>query len=98
MSGEQTPIDTLVEEAAMRPMSRLSFIMRALALGLSTSAVASVLADIEGPAALAATKKASISFSSWGSPDEQTTVHKVLDVFHQRHPNITVTPRLASWA
>jgi multiple sugar transport system substrate-binding protein len=39
-----------------------------------------------------------VSFSSWGSPDEQATIHKVLDVFHQRHKNITVTPRLNSWS
>src|SRR4051794_12103639 len=83
MREEATGIDQLVEEAAVRPMSRLAFITRALALGLSTSAVATILGDIEGPAtSLAASKSAKISFSSWGEPSEQDTIHKVLDVFH----------------
>jgi multiple sugar transport system substrate-binding protein len=82
-------------------MSRLSFISRALALGLSASAVANVLADIEGPVeALGAPsrKTVQISFSSWGSPDEQATIQKVLDVFQQRHSTIGVSPRLSSWS
>lgn len=92
-------IDQLVDEASTGSMSRLAFITRALALGLSTSAVAMLLGDIEGPiSALAKTKaKGNISFSSWGSPDEQTTINKVLSVFQERYPAITVTPRLASW-
>jgi multiple sugar transport system substrate-binding protein len=92
-------VDQLVDEAATGSMSRLAFITRALALGLSTSAVATLLGDIEGPvSALAKTKpKGNISFSSWGSPDEQTTINKVLDVFHQRYSSITVTPQLTSW-
>ncbi len=91
-------IDQLVDEASAGSMSRLAFITRALALGLSTSAVATLLGDVEGPiSAFAAKAKGNISFSSWGSPDEQTTINKVLDVFHRRYPSITVTPRLASW-
>lgn len=101
MENERSGIDRLVAEATQSPMSRLSFIARALALGLSTSAVASLLADIEGPvAALAAParKTSHISFSSWGSPDEQATITKVLDVFQQRHSSINVSPRLSSWS
>jgi multiple sugar transport system substrate-binding protein len=91
-------IDQLVNEAAAGQMSRLAFISRALALGLSAAGVATLLGDIEGPLpALAAKAKGSITFSSWGSPDEQATINKVLDVFHQRYPSITVTPQLASW-
>lgn len=91
-------VDRLVEEAATGSMSRLAFVTRALALGLSASGVATLLGDIEGPLpALAAKAKGHISFSSWGSPDEQTTINKVLDVFHQRYSGITVTPRLTSW-
>ena len=101
MHPDVSGIDRLVAEATQNPMSRLSFITRALALGLSASAVAGVLADIEGPAAAfaASPKKTShISFSSWGSPDEQATITKVLDVFQQRHASVSVTPRLSSWS
>ena len=73
MNNDLSGIDRLVAEATQSRMSRLSFISRALALGLSASAVAGVLADIEGPAAgFAASSKASahVTFSSWGSPDE----------------------------
>src|SRR5947209_2767996 len=97
MDAEHSGIERLVAEASQAPMSRLSFISRALALGLSASAVAGVLAEIEGPVSAFAApsrKSAQISFSSWGSPDEQTTIQKVLDVFHQRYPAISVTPRL----
>jgi multiple sugar transport system substrate-binding protein len=100
MDEELAGIDRLVAEASHAPMSRLSFISRALALGLSASAVANVLAEIEGPASAIAApsrKTAQISFSSWGSPDEQATIQKVLDVFHQRYPTINVTQRLSSW-
>jgi multiple sugar transport system substrate-binding protein len=101
MDDNTSPIDRLVEEASARPMSRLSFITRALALGLSASAVASVLTEIEGPAsrALAASahKSSKISFSSWGSPDEQATIKKVLQVFSQQNKAISVEPQLYSW-
>jgi len=100
VDNDLSGIDRLVAEATQVPMSRFAFIARALALGLSTSAVAAVLEEIEGPAsALAARsqKTAHLSFSSWGSPDEQTTIHKVLDVFQQRVKNISVTPQLSSW-
>ena len=100
MEEERSGLDRLVAEASHTPMSRLSFISRALALGLSASAVASVLAEIEGPVSAFAApsqKSAQISFSSWGSPDEQTNIQKVLAVFHQRYPTISVTPRLSSW-
>ncbi len=101
MNNDLSGIDRLVAEATQSRMSRLSFISRALALGLSASAVATVLADIEGPAAgFAAGSKASahVTFSSWGSPDEQATIHKVLDIFQHRSPNISVTPQLASFS
>jgi hypothetical protein len=51
VNNELSGIDRLVAEATQSRMSRLAFMSRALALGLSASAVASVLADIEGPAA-----------------------------------------------
>ncbi|GAC1642707.1 MAG: sugar ABC transporter substrate-binding protein [Chloroflexota bacterium] len=101
MDNDLSGIDRLVAEATHAPMSRLAFISRAFALGLSATAVAGVLADIEGPAAALAApsrKTANLSFSSWGSPDEQSTIHRVLDVFHQRHAGINVTPRLSSWS
>lgn len=99
--NELSGIDRLVAEATVQPMSRLGFISRALALGLSTSAVATLLADIEGPVgafAAAPRKTVNLTFSSWGSPAEQTTIHQVLDVFHQRYKTINVTPQLAAWA
>lgn len=101
MDNELSGIDRLVAEATGRPMSRVAFISRALALGLSASAVANVLADLEGPVAAfgaPSRKTAHVTFSSWGSPDEQTTINKVLSVFQQRYKNITVTPRLNSWS
>jgi multiple sugar transport system substrate-binding protein len=101
MDDNASPIDRLVTEATERPMSRLSFMTRALALGLSTSAVAALLGDIEGPAsrvfAAPARKSSRITFSSWGSPDEQATIKKVLNVFSQRNHSISVEPQLYSW-
>lgn len=102
MDDNSSPIDRLVAEATARPMSRLSFMTRAFALGLSASGVAGILSEIEGPAATAfaasSHKTSKITFSSWGSPDEQTTINKVLDVFEHRHKNIKVTPQLTDWS
>lgn len=80
-------------------MSRLSFIRRALAMGLSVGAVASVLAEIEGPvpAAVAAASPVQLTFSSWGSLDEQVTIVQVLKTFQTRFPTIQVQPLLTSW-
>lgn len=101
VDNELSGIDRLVAEASQAPMSRFAFITRAMALGLSASAIARILADIEGPMpALAAEqrKTAHLTFSSWGSPDEQATIHKVLDVFHHRTKGITVSTHLASFS
>lgn len=101
MDNERTGIDRLVAEASLTPMSRFAFITRALALGLSASAVAGVLTDIEGPLptlAAEARKSAHITFSSWGSPSEQATIHQVLHVFQHHSKGISVTPELASFA
>lgn len=101
MGSELSGIDRLVAEASQAPMSRYTFISRALALGLSTSAIAGVLTDIEGPlSALAAQERKAthLTFSSWGSPDEQKTIHKVLNVFQHRNHNVSVTPQLASFS
>ncbi len=101
MGIELSGIDRLVAEASQAPMSRFTFITRALALGLSTAAIADVLTAIEGPApAFAAElrKSTHLTFSSWGSPDEQTTIHKVLSVFQQRNKSITVGTQLASFS
>ncbi|MBV9282357.1 MAG: hypothetical protein JOZ41_19930, partial [Chloroflexi bacterium] len=101
MEDQYTTIEGLIAAASSRPMSRLSFVRRALALGLSATAVTGLLEAIEGPVggALAAPARASsITFSSWGSADEQTTIKQVLQVFQQRHPSINVTARLDSWA
>ncbi len=101
MDNELSGIDRLIAEATHAPMSRFAFISRALALGLSTSAVASALADIEGPVsafAAPAKKTAHIAFSSWGDSNEQATIQKVLDVFQQRNKTINVTPRLTDWS
>jgi len=95
----QRDIETLVAETARRPVSRISFIRRALALGLSATAAASLLDQIEGPATAgaASTAPAQISFSSWGSLDEQVTITSVLKSFAQRYPNVQVQPMLTSW-
>lgn len=99
MDENLSGVDRLVAEATQAPMSRLAFMARALALGLSATAVADLLTEVEGPAALAAgSKNAQITFSSWGSPSEQATIHKVLSVFQQKHPHISVTPQLASFS
>ena len=99
---EKRSLDELVAAAQTRPMSRVSFIKQALALGLSATAVAGLLDTIEGPVtdafAAPARKSSSIRFSSWGSADEQTTIKQVLQVFEQRHSSIKVTPQLASWS
>jgi ABC-type glycerol-3-phosphate transport system substrate-binding protein len=98
---EQFDIEELVAAASRRPMSRMSFIRRALALGLSVTAVAGLLETIEGPAerafAASGRKSSSIRFSAWGSTDEQTTIKQVLSVFQQRNPSISVTPELTDW-
>lgn len=95
----QRDIEALVAETARRPVSRISFIRRALALGLSATAAASLLDQIEGPLAAhaASTAPAQISFSSWGSLDEQVTITAVLKSFAQRYPNVQVQPMLTSW-
>src|SRR5579871_1611000 len=51
MTQAQPALDALIAEAQRRPISRVSFIQRALALGLSATAVAGLLAEIEGPVA-----------------------------------------------
>lgn len=101
MEEKTSPIDSLIDLARQRRMSRMSFIQSALAFGLSTSAVASLLETIEGPvtSAFASSLRATttITFSSWGSPDEQATIKQVLDVFKKQNPAIHVTPELTSW-
>jgi multiple sugar transport system substrate-binding protein len=90
----------LIAETQLRPVSRLSFIRRALALGLSGAAIAGLLEEIEAPilAGAAATPQAQITFSSWGSLDEQATITQVLKAFSARYPTIQVQPLLTSWA
>src|ERR1051326_8705531 len=97
MQPQQSSLDTLIAEAQRRPMSRFSFIQRALALGLSVTAVGALLAEIEGPVAYAASTPVQINFSSWGSLDEQVTIVQVLKTFQTRYPNIQVQPLLTSW-
>ncbi len=93
-------IEALIAETGRRPISRVSFIRRALALGLSATAAVSLLNEIEGPVAVgaASTAPVQINFSSWGSLDEQVTITAVLKAFSQRNPNIQVQPLLTSWA
>ncbi len=99
MESIQSAIDALVAEAQQRPVSRISFIRRALALGLSTTAAATLLADLEGPSrASAASSPAQITFSSWGSLDEQTTIITVLKAFQQSNSNVQVQPQMTSWS
>jgi len=84
--------------AAAGGMSRLTFVRRALALGLAAPAVAGALAALEGPAeAFAATTPTPITFGSWGSLDEQITINQVLKVFMQRYPTIAVQPQYTSF-
>lgn len=97
MQSLQSSVEALIAEARQYPMSRLSFIRRALALGLSATAIAGLLSEIEGPV-YAASTPAQITFSSWGSLDEQVTIVQVLKTFQTRYPNIQVQPLLTSWA
>jgi multiple sugar transport system substrate-binding protein len=100
MEEKNLALGELVSAAQQGSMSRLSFIRRALGLGLSAVAVAGLLDAIEGPVegALAApARSSSIRFSSWGSADEQTTIKQILGVFAKRYPSISVTPELAAW-
>lgn len=92
---EDRKLEELALEATRTGMSRLTFMTRALALGASVSAIASALDAIEGPtgAHAASTPQVSITFSSWGSLDEQITVNQLLEIFQKRYPNITVQPR-----
>jgi ABC-type glycerol-3-phosphate transport system substrate-binding protein len=98
MEHEQLALKALIAEAQQRPVSRVSFIRRALALGLSVPAVAGLLTALEGAADASAALPAQITFSSWGSLDEQITITKVLKVFQARYPSIQVQPLLTSWA
>jgi multiple sugar transport system substrate-binding protein len=96
---DSTAINDLMIEARMRPISRISFIQRAMALGLSSSAAAALLLKVEGStAARAASAPAQISFSSWGSLDEQVTIIAILKAFATVSPNIQVQPLLTSWS
>ena len=98
MEHEQLALNALIAEEQQRPVSRVSFIRRALALGLSVPAVAGLLTALEGPVDASAAPPAQITFSSWGSLDEQITITKVLKVFQARYPSIQVQPLLTSWA
>src|SRR5437764_3577751 len=98
MQSEHSALDALIAWTRLRPVSRLSFIRRALALGLSGAAIAGLLEEIEGPIpAGAAATPAQIAFSSWGSLDEQVTITQVLKAFSTRYPNVQVQPLLTSW-
>src|ERR1051326_336557 len=92
---EDRALEQLALDAVASGISRLSFIRRALALGISVPAIASALEAIEGPASAhaASSSPAQITFSSWGSIDEQITINQVLKVFLTRYPNIQVQPR-----
>src|SRR5258708_7103070 len=96
--AELSAIDALVAESRLRPISRVSFIRRALALGLPGPAAAALLAEVEGPAPAHAASTVQIAFSSWGSLDEQITITAVLKAFTTRYPNIQVQPLLTSWS
>ncbi len=92
-------LDELAAEAVSSGMSRMTFIRRALALGLAAPAIAGALEAIEGPApALAAATPTQLTFGSWGSLDEQVTVNQVLKVFTQRNPDIAVQPQYTSFS
>jgi len=80
--------------------SRLGFIRQALAAGLSVPTVAALLQEIEGPVPVhaAGAPPVQITFSSWGSLDEQVTITALLKVFEERHKNIQVQPLLTSWS
>jgi ABC-type glycerol-3-phosphate transport system substrate-binding protein len=96
MTKEQDrTLEELATEAMRSGMSRLTFMRRALALGISVPAIASALEAIEGPASAraASSSPVQINFSSWGSLDEQITVNQLLKVFQTRYPNIQVQPR-----
>lgn len=98
MVQDQTALDALITEASQYPVSRISFLRRAVGLGLSATAAATLLGQIEGPRGVqAAAAPAEVSFSSWGSLDEQVTITAVLKAFQKVQPNITVSPLLTSW-
>ena len=86
--------------AAAHGMSRMTFIKRALALGIGVPAIASALEALEGPSswAAAATTPIQVNFGSWGSLDEQVTANQVLAVFMKRNPNIVVQPEYTTFS
>lgn len=93
-------LEQLATEATRSGMSRLSFVQRALALGISVPVIASALEAIEGPvmaAHAASSAPVQINFSSWGSLDEQVGINQVLKVFETRYPNIQVQPQYTDW-
>ena len=92
---KELALDTLALEATSAGMSRLTFMKRALALGISVPAIAAALESLEGPASAHAAQSSpvTITFSSWGSLDEQVTVNQLLSIFQTRFPNIQVQPR-----
>src|SRR5205807_9125905 len=98
MQSAQSALEALIAQTRLRPVSRLSFIHRAIALGLSGTAIAGLLEEIEGPIPAGAATPAQITFSSWGSLHEQATITQVLKAFSTRYPAIQVQPLLTSWA
>jgi ABC-type glycerol-3-phosphate transport system substrate-binding protein len=98
MQSARSALEALIAQTRLRSVSRLSFMRRAIALGLSGTAIAGLLDEIEGPIPAGAATPAQITFSSWGSLDEQATITQVLKAFSTRHPTIQVQPLLTSWA
>lgn len=93
-------LDDLANEAVAQGMSRLTFMRRALALGVGVAAIAGALEAIEGPAlrvSAATPTPTQLTFGSWGSLDEQVTINQVLKIFTQRYPNIQVQPQYTSF-
>lgn len=92
---KERALETLALEATSAGMSRLAFMKRALALGISVPAIAAALETLEGPASAHAAESSpvTVTFSSWGSLDEQVTVNQLLGIFQTRFPNIQVQPR-----
>src|ERR1035437_2468824 len=97
---QQRNLENLAVEATTTGMKRVTFIQRALALGLTVPAVASALESLEGPASAmaASASPVQITFGSWGSIDEQITANDVLKVFQSRFPNIQVQPQYTDFS
>ena len=78
---------TLIQTFSEGKITRRNFVVRALALGISLGSIETILQSC-GSSGSATTGKASIKWSTWGTPDQMKTVQQFTDDFNHQHTNI----------